>query len=58
MPLSKEVRKMNDSDENFILKIKKLVEKYGWIIIVILAIALVISLIAVIQEKSKKKEGT
>jgi len=39
------------------LKIKKLVEKYGWIIIVILAIALVISLIAVIREKSKK-EGT
>jgi hypothetical protein len=48
---------VNDSDENFILKIKKLVEKYGWIIIVILAIALVISLIAVIREKSKK-EGT
>jgi len=39
------------------LKIKKLVEKYGWIIIVILAIALVISLIVVIREKSKK-EGT
>lgn len=48
---------MNDSDVNFMLKIKKLVEKYGWIIIVILAIALVISLIVVIREKSKK-EGT
>jgi len=48
---------VNDSDGNFMLKIKKLVEKYGWIIIVILAIALVISLIAVIREKSKK-EGT
>jgi len=58
MPLSKEVRKINDSDENFILKIKKLVEKYGWIITVILAIALMISLIAVIREKSNKKEGT
>jgi len=48
---------VNDSDVNFMLKIKKLVEKYGWIIIVILAIALVISLIVVIREKSKK-EGT
>lgn len=47
---------MNDSYENFVLKIKKLVEKYGWIIIVILAIALVISFIAVIREKSKKRE--
>jgi hypothetical protein len=56
MPLFKEVRKMNDSDEDFILKIKKLVEKYGWVIIVLLAIALVISLIVVIREKSKKRE--
>jgi hypothetical protein len=40
---------VNDSDENFVLKIKKLIEKYGWIIIVILAIALVISFIAVIR---------
>jgi type II secretory pathway component PulF len=45
---------VNDSDENFVLKIKKLIEKYGWIIIVILAIALVISFIAVIREKARK----
>jgi hypothetical protein len=56
MPLYKEVRKVNDSDEDFILKIKKLVEKYDWVIIILLGIVLVISLIAVIQEKRKKRE--
>jgi hypothetical protein len=48
---------MNESIEDLISKIRKLVEKYGWVIIVLLAIAIVISLIAVIREKSKK-EGT
>jgi hypothetical protein len=47
---------MNESGEDFISKTKKLVEKYGWVIIVILAIALVISLIAVIREKSRREK--
>jgi len=47
---------MNESIEDLISKIRKLVEKYGWVIIVLLAIAIVISLIAVIRKKARRRE--
>lgn len=43
--------------EDFNAKLKKLVEKYGWIVIIALLIALAISVIALIRERNKKGES-
>jgi hypothetical protein len=40
--------------EDFTAKLKKLVEKYGWIFIIAVLIALAISVIALIRERNKK----
>jgi competence protein ComGC len=47
---------MNNSNENLITKIKKLIEKHGWTIILLLIVLFIISIILFIQEKSREKE--
>ncbi|MDI6847234.1 MAG: hypothetical protein QMD23_03785 [Candidatus Bathyarchaeia archaeon] len=42
-------------ESNITAKVKKLVEKYGWIVIILLLIALIVSVIAFFRERNKNK---
>ncbi|MGQ9507423.1 MAG: hypothetical protein ACUVTB_06155 [Candidatus Bathycorpusculaceae bacterium] len=43
--------------EDFTAKLKKLVEEYGWVVIIALIIALMISVIVLIRERNKNRKG-
>lgn len=43
-------------EQDVMAKLKKFVEKHGWLIIIALIIAFIISLLVLIRERSKRRE--